>query len=104
MAHTRRLVLGLIVLLLLLSPAPRARAQSKSFVWERFDVQFEILPDGSFWVRETNQIRSSAGTFTFGFREIPLDRVEEIRDVRVYEEGRPLQPSSVKRPGTYQVD
>ncbi len=95
-------LLSLLLAFLVLS-AP-ARAQSKGFVWERFDVQFEILPDGSFWVRETNQIRSSAGTFTFGFREIPLDRVEEIRDVRVYEEGRPLQPSSVKRPGTYQVD
>ncbi|MCU0481761.1 MAG: DUF2207 domain-containing protein, partial [Anaerolineae bacterium] len=56
-----------------------------------------------FDVRETLKVRFS-GTFRFGSRVIPLDNLEQIRDVRVTELGTPLRPSCIgETPGTYCV-
>ena len=63
---------------LLIVPVQSASAQEKSLVWERFDVDIVIRPDGAFDVTERQTIRFARGTFTFGFREIPRDRVSSI--------------------------
>ena len=51
--------------------APAALAQDKSVVWERFDVDIEVNTDGTFDVRENQDIRFTSGDFTFGTRYIP---------------------------------
>ena len=56
---------------LLVLPVPSVSAQEKSLVWERFDVDIVIRPDGSFDVNEHQTIRFARGEFTFGYREIP---------------------------------
>ncbi|RME44698.1 MAG: DUF2207 domain-containing protein, partial [Caldilineae bacterium] len=54
-------------------------------VWERYDVVIRVQGNGDMEVEETQEITFTGGTFTFGYRAIPLDRVEEITDVQVYE-------------------
>lgn len=71
----------------LLGTAPSAEAQSKSLVWEQYDVYLTILPDGNLQVIERQRIRFTAGTFSFGFAVIPLDKTTGISNVRVSEPG-----------------
>jgi len=52
--------------------APRTHAQDKSLVWERFDVDIAVNADGTFDVAEKQAIRFTSGSFTFGYREIPV--------------------------------
>lgn len=62
-----------------------AQAQSKSLLWERLDTEIEVREDGTLHITETNVIYFTRGTFTFGFREIPYNRLTAVRDVRVSE-------------------
>ena len=48
---------------LMVLPVPSVSAQEKSLVWERFDVDIVIRPDGSFDVNEHQTIRFTRGTF-----------------------------------------
>ncbi|RLC58002.1 MAG: hypothetical protein DRI80_14330, partial [Chloroflexota bacterium] len=58
-----------------------AYAQSKTFHWERFDVNITVLPNGDFVVEEIQEIAFTSGEFYFGYRSIPMDRLENITDV-----------------------
>jgi hypothetical protein len=53
---------------------PRLSAQAKSFYWERFDVDVEVLPNGDLIVTENQTLNFSGGTFRAGFRTIPTGR------------------------------
>lgn len=88
MRRFRFLTLLLLALFLMLQGEP-ASAQSKTIVWERFDVTLGINPNGSVTVVERQKIRFVSGTFTFGFRTIPFAKTEGIVDVRVSEPGGP---------------
>src|SRR5262245_60364767 len=50
--------------------ASSAQAQSKSLVWERFDVDIVVRSNGSFDVIEKQGIRFTEGEFIAGFREL----------------------------------
>ena len=63
---------------LLIVPIHPASAQEKSLIWEQFDVDIVVRPDGAFDVTERQTIRFTRGTFSFGFREIPKDRVSSL--------------------------
>ncbi len=78
--HIRRLQsITLLVLLLSFLLAPTiAWAQEKSLVWDRFDVDILVKTDGTFDVAEHQRIRFTAGTFTFGYREIPINKFDFI--------------------------
>ena len=69
------------------------------FVWERYDVEIELQPNGTFDVSET-QVLQVIGAVGRGFREIPLDRVEGITNISVEEPGRAYTRGS-DRPYTY---
>ena len=69
-----------LVLTLFLASAPPLSAQEKSIVWDRFDVTIDVSVDGSFQVAEEQTIRFTQGTFTFGFREIPINNFSYIDD------------------------
>ncbi len=100
------LALLLLAFLLLAScflhPAP-ASAQSKTFVWERLDVEITVLENGDFLVQETQVIQFTSGTFTFGYRAIPAQRLNSIGDVRVWEDGQPCRVSVTKEEGEYRI-
>ncbi len=63
-------ILSLLALSIVLTPA--ALAQDKTLVWERFDVDIAVNADGSFDVVEDQTIRFLDGSFTFGYRELPV--------------------------------
>ena len=58
-----------------------AQAQDQSLYWERFDVNVTVLPSGDFVVEEIQEIVFTSGEFHFGYRSIPMDRLENITGV-----------------------
>lgn len=86
-------VLGLaIVLHWLLLPAAPAAAQTNSLYARRFEVVLSLEPAGSLLVTETQEVVfPSTHRFSTGFREIPLERVERIADIRLEEPGQPYR-------------
>src|SRR5687768_4163343 len=81
-------LLLLPIALLLVQPQRTSAApdaQSSSFSMDRYDAEITVNTDGSYDVIETLDYRFESGAFKRGLREIPLDRVEDISDVRVAE-------------------
>ncbi len=75
-----------------------------SITYERYDVEITVAADGSFRVREIQQIRFD-DAFSSAFAEIPLAYTSNITDVLVYEGETIYQEDSFGRaPGTYTVD
>ncbi|CAG0936582.1 hypothetical protein TFLX_05463 [Thermoflexales bacterium] len=68
MAH--KILLTLVIALTLLSPVANPALAAKAYRAERFDVQFDVQPDGSALVTETVVFRFEGGSFTYAFREI----------------------------------
>ncbi|MBC7243515.1 MAG: DUF2207 domain-containing protein [Anaerolineae bacterium] len=100
----RRWTWVVIAFLLLLGLAAGiSQAQEKDLYWDRFDVDITILPNGDFQVVEYQQIVFIGGTFSQGYRSIPLDRVERITNVEVWEGDIPYAQSRSNQPGTYEV-
>ncbi len=86
MRKLRLLALALIATLFL-APNFHALAQSKTLVWDRYDVALTIQSNGDIRVVEHQQIRFTSGSFTHGYRVIPLDKTTGISDVSISEPG-----------------
>ena len=80
-------ILAPLLVLTIWSHQPLRAQDEAPFVWERFDVEIVLQPDGSLNVAET-QVLDVRRSLRKGFREIPLDRVEAIGDISVEEPGR----------------
>ena len=80
-------MLALALLIAAVSAVPVVAQDGAAFVWDRYDVEIVLQPDGSLTVAETQVLRLG-GTLRKGFREIPLDRVEGISDLSVEEPER----------------
>jgi hypothetical protein len=65
------LSIGLWIVALLFTASP-ILAQEKSLVWERFDVDIQVNKNGTFEVREHQTIRFTQGSFSSGYRDIPI--------------------------------
>lgn len=68
-------VFGLVALFLISSAplfSPPVYAQDKSLVWDQFNVDIEVKPDGSFDVAEHQTIRFTSGSFSVGYRDLPI--------------------------------
>jgi hypothetical protein len=63
---------------------PATAQDAPPIVYERYDVDIAVQPDGAFVVRETQQIRFG-GQFSQGFTEIPLEYTTRVDDVTVFE-------------------
>ena len=101
--HFVRLSVVLLVGLLLM-PASLVAAQSKTLEWLRLDTEITVQPNGDLRVVETNVIDFTAGTFTFGYRDINQSRLTAISDVLVTENGQPLQvETSVTDDDNYRI-
>jgi len=82
------------------------RAQdNRSLVWEHFDVTIDQIDTAAnrFRVTESYLIRVDRGPFRFGTAEIPMDRLNNIDSVVVYENGRALREGCFGGEGTYCV-
>jgi hypothetical protein len=86
--------------------APAADAQTKSFYWERFDVDVEVLPNGDLIVTENQTLHFSGGTFSAGFRTVPVGRAgnnDGIDSVEVLEGDIRYAENSSEQPNTFYV-
>lgn len=101
---SNKLSLLILALLFTLAFPMESHAQTRSVVWENWDVDiFNIdMVENTFDVRENYNVQFS-GTFRFGTAVIELTNLDEIRNIRVYEDGRALQISCSEAPGTYCV-
>jgi hypothetical protein len=90
MKHFRSILL--LALGLCLTLTTTAQAQSQTLYWERFDVNITVLENGDFVVEEIQEIVFTSGQFRFGYRSIPMDRLEDITDVAVLEGSRRYEP------------
>jgi uncharacterized membrane protein len=78
-------VTALPAILALGSPA-RAYAQEKQYHMDRYDSNITVNDDGSLEVQELLTYVFESGTFRRGLREIELDKVDGITNVKVEEE------------------
>ena len=83
-----------------------SQAQSKSFVWDAYDVTITLLPNGEMRVEETQTLNFSGSPFTYGFATIPTGSAgnnDGIKDLTVREGDLNYVESSSNAPGTYEL-
>lgn len=96
------------LLLLLGLPRP-GQAQTKSYYWERSDVQITLRENGDMDFVESHTLLFSGEPFTFGFRELPSGAPHNfvnndgLSNITVSEGDRPFTLSRRETPGTYTI-
>jgi len=96
------LLLTLIGLISLFSP-DLAQAQSKTLRWHRWDADIQINTDGTFHVSEVYEIEFIGGPFHFGYRNIPIEHFESLRDFAVREGGITYSESGSEAANTFYI-
>jgi uncharacterized membrane protein YgcG len=93
-----------VIFITLLLGINAAAAQDRTVIWERWDVRIYNVhtEDNELEVSETYELRF-IGQFTVGTATIPLQYVEDVRDVQVYEDGERLERGCAEQRGTYCV-
>ncbi|OQA43802.1 MAG: hypothetical protein BWY52_01761 [Chloroflexi bacterium ADurb.Bin325] len=91
----------LLVVLVGAAIAPAAAAGHKSYMAERFDVDWNLLPDGVLEVVETVEFRFEGGPFTYVYRELPTNYSDGITNIQASLDGQPL--STGKAAGEFEV-
>lgn len=89
MTQKSRLLVGLLLLFLLFAGTNMVRAQEKSYVADRFDVDVVVEEGGSLLVTETVVYDFTGGPFTFIFREVPTDHTDGITVIETAIDGQP---------------
>jgi uncharacterized membrane protein len=77
-------------------------ASAKTLSWRRWDSNITIHNDGTFTVEETFEIQFIDGPFTFGYRNIPINKFNSIRNVAVSSAGVEYKESSSNGPNTFE--
>ena len=97
-------VIGLLLTVLFM--ASSASAQTKSFYWERFDVEMTLLENGDIAVVETQVLNFSGEPFTFGYGSILTGSVgnnDNISNIQLREGDLNYVESSSNAPGTFEL-
>lgn len=81
---TRLLHYLLLLLTLLILNTGVVRAQDPAITYERYDTAMTLRPDGTFLVREIQQIRFD-GEFHTAFADIPTTLTQDIQNIQIYE-------------------
>ncbi|HIP71556.1 MAG TPA: DUF2207 domain-containing protein, partial [Anaerolineae bacterium] len=100
------ILLPLLLLVLFTLRPGISRAQSKSFVWDTYDVVITLLPNGEMRVEETQTLNFSGAPFSYGFATIPTGSAgnnDGIKDLTVREGDLTYVESSSNAPGTYEL-
>lgn len=79
------LVLAVVLLGLVASPARAADEPASRFVWDEVSVTLRLQEDGTIRVREHDTVAFTGGPFRQGYREIPLSAIESLSEVTVAE-------------------
>lgn len=75
--------------------------ETKDYYWDFINVDIAVNSDGSFTVAETQRYVFTQGTFQHGYRAIPLDKVDSITDVSVWEGNTPYKAVRSQAEGGY---
>ncbi len=98
----KRRLLALVLLTLLVLTGVAARpAQVTDITYERYDVDITLNPEGTFTVRERQQIRFD-GEYHNGFAEIPTAYTTGLEDLQLLEEDQPYVRDG-SGPGSFTV-
>ncbi len=90
----------------LLAMPSSAAAQTKSFYWERFDVEMTLLENGDMEVVETQVLNFSGAPFTFGYGAILTGSAgnnDNITNIQLREGDLNYVESSSNAPGTFEL-
>jgi hypothetical protein len=92
------IVLFLTIVTLLPSYQSTRAAELQTTSFDSLHVDINILSNSDMEITETHKYSFLAGTFHYGCRWIPLDEIESIDRIQVYEDGRPyLRNPAVRR-------
>ena len=102
---SRKLVsFSLLILILILAFGGAARAQDKTLYWQRYDVDLAPQKNGDLHVAETQELVFTNGTFRYGQRAIPQNRLGQIKNIQVRElDGPVYENAETDAPYTYRV-
>jgi uncharacterized membrane protein len=100
----RPIAFSLILLIASLWLAVPVGAQSKSAYAKEYDVDLTVLPNGDLRVVETLDMVFQGGPFSYGFRIIPTDRLDDITNIEVSEGNQRYQSSGSQGANTYWAD
>ena len=90
----KKIVFSLLALLsLLLVTVTHASTQQLPFYWDNINVAIDVQTNGDMLVTETQKYVFTADYTNERYRYIPLDKVDEIKDVTVAENNQ-IIPSS----------
>ena len=98
-------VTAAIALWLALGGQPVQAQDNRSLRWERWDSRIDhvLTASNSFDVTETYDLYIETGPYSFGFREIPTDRLTGIDNVRVSQDGVNFSTGCSNGPATFCV-
>lgn len=78
------------VFVTILIPITHSTASDIPFYWDSINVEMDVQPNGDMWVTETQHYVFTDDYTNERYRYIPLNKVDEITDVTVTENGQPL--------------
>ena len=90
----RKNALPLLIILTLLAVAVTPVFAAKDYRAERFDVQFDLQPDGSALVTETVVFRFDDGPFTYAFRDIDATETDGVAFLEASMDGEQMPPGT----------
>jgi hypothetical protein len=99
----RRVIFSWLFLTVLLWLPFPALAQAKSVYATDYDADVIVLPNGDLRVVETLDMAFQGGPFTYGFRVIPTDRLDDITNIEVWEGDVNYQPNRTSSANTFRA-
>ncbi len=98
-----RFVIFVGAVVLAFGPVPSAEAQTKTLRWQLWDADIQINADGSFRVQEQYRIEFIGGDFSYGFRNVPINRFVSLVDFHVGDEFQQYTETNTGGPFTFYV-
>jgi hypothetical protein len=86
--------LMLLVVLSIGVSVPVLADDTRSYYYDYINVDINVLQNGNMEITEIQKLDYKSGDFHYAYRWIPADRVEDITDVSVSEQGPDYQPNS----------
>ena len=87
---SRTILLSVLIVLALMLVTANPILAAKDYRAERFDVQFDLQPNGSALVTETVVFRFEGGPFTFAFREIEPTETDGVTFISASMDGEEM--------------
>lgn len=102
--HVALLPALLVAVLVLAVVLPAGAQTSKEFHWRQYDYDVEILDNGDTLFTVVMTFSFDRGSFSQGYYAFELGRVDDVRDVQVWEGNQQYRPVGSEAVGGYQVN